>query len=182
MPSSTKNKIKSIAFVISVLVPSLILYRYFTFSNEASKGKIAPEFSVKLIDKRDYNLSDSKGNYIILDFWGSWCHTCLGEMPKLVDLKSKFQSSYFDNKSKLDIVTIALEKKGDNWRKVTQKFGFNWDFQAVSYNKFVLSSSIANKYGVLDLPSKFLINPKGYIVLSKTTFEEIESYLDNIEI
>ena len=87
-----------------------------------------------------------------------------------------------DNKSKLDIVTIALEKKGDNWRKVTQKFGFNWDFQAVSYNKFVLSSSIANKYGVLDLPSKFLINPKGYIVLSKTTFEEIESYLDNIEI
>ena len=103
-------------------------------------------------------------------------------MPKLVDLKSKFQFSYFDNNSKLDIVTIALEKKGDNWSKVAQKFGFNWDFQAVSYNKFVLSSSLANKYGVLDLPSKFLINPKGYIVLSKTTFEEIESYLDNIEI
>ena len=103
-------------------------------------------------------------------------------MPKLVDLKSKFRFSYFDNNSKLDIVTIALEKRGDNCSKVAQKFGFNWDFQAVSFNKFVLSSSIANKYGVLDLPSKFLINPDGYIVLSKTTFEEIERYLDNIEI
>ena len=175
-----KKKIKSIAFVISVIFLSIIFYKYFTFSNKANKGKIAPEFSVKLIDNSEYNLSDSKGNYVILEFWGSWCHTCISEMPKLVDLKSKFQSSYFDNNSKLDIVTIALEKRGDNWIKVAQKFGFNWDFQAVSFNKFVLSSSLANKYGVLDLPSKFLINPDGYIVLSKTTFEEIERYLHNI--
>lgn len=182
MSSSIKNKIKNIAILIGLLVLLLIANKYFTLFNQANKGKIAPEFSVKLIDDTDYNLSDSKGNYIILDFWGSWCNTCLSEMPKLVDLKNKFRSSYFVNDSKLDIVTIALEKRGDSWVKVAQKFGFNWDFQAVYYNKFVIGSSLANKYGVFDLPSKFLINPKGYIVLSKTTFEDIESYLDNIEI
>ena len=182
MSSLITNKIKNIAVIIGLLALLLIGYNYLTFSNQASKGKIAPEFSVKLIDDSYYNLSNSKGNYIILDFWGSWCNSCLGEMPKLVDLKGKFSSSYFDNDSKLDIVTIALEKRGDSWVNVAQKFGFNWDFQAVSYNKFVMGSSLANKYGVFDLPSRFLINPKGYIVLSKTTFEEIESYLDNIEI
>ena len=176
------NKAKFFLVAIGLLISLFLFYQYFSFSNEASKGKIAPEFSIKLIDDTDYNLSDSKGNYIILDFWGSWCPTCIREMPKLVNINSKFNTSYFDNKSKLDIVTIALEKKGDNWKKVAQKFNFNWDFQVVSYNKFVLSSPIANSYGVIDLPSKFLIDPKGYIVLSKTTFEEIETYLDNIKI
>ena len=68
--------------------------QHFTLFNQANKGKIAPEFSVKLIDDTDYNLSDSKGNYIILDFWGSWCNTCLSEMPKLVDLKNKFRNEF----------------------------------------------------------------------------------------
>lgn len=177
-----KNKIKIIVIGLSIVLLTVIVYQYFLFSKGANDGQIAPEFNITLIDDKEYSLSDSKGNYIVLDFWGSWCNTCLGEMPKLVELKSKYHSSNFKNNSGLDIVTIALEKRGDNWRKVAQKFRFNWDFQSVSYNKFVLSSPVANKYGVLDLPSKFLIDPKGYIVLSKTTFEEIESYLDNIKI
>ena len=35
-----------------------------------------------------------------------------------------------------------------------------------------------NKYGVLEIPSKFLIDPDGNIVLSKTSFSEIEQYLE----
>ena len=58
------------------------------------------------------------------------------------------------------------------------KFGFNWELQVVQFHKIVLNSSIANKYGVLEIPSKFLINPDGNIVLSKTSFSEIEQYLE----
>jgi CMP-N-acetylneuraminic acid synthetase len=41
---------------------------------------------------------------------------------------------------------------------------------------------VANKYGVLEIPSKFLIDPKGNIVLSKTSFLEIQKYLEKRKI
>ena len=114
----------------------------------------------------------------MLDFWASWCSPCLREIPTLIKISEKYKSSYFENRSQLDIVTVALEKRGENWKKVALKFKFNWDYQSVEYHNFILNSSLANLYGVLEIPSKFLIGPNGNIILSKTSYSEIEQYLN----
>ena len=112
------NKVKyriiiSFSFVLLVL-------GYCFFSNSPTKGKKAPNFSVKLIDQSTYSLSDSQGNYVLLDFWGSWCNPCLREIHELIRINDRFKESYFNEKAQLDIVTIALEKKeiiGKKWLK-----------------------------------------------------------------
>ena len=97
--------------IIYISFTIFIIVGYSFFFNSPRSGNKAPIFTVKLIDQSDYSLLDSRGNYILLDFWGSWCSRCLSEIPELIQIKNKFKSSYFDQKSKLEILTIAFGKK-----------------------------------------------------------------------
>ena len=148
----------------------------------AATGDQAPNFKATLVDGTKFQLSDLGGHYVLLGFWGSWCGPCLRNAPELVAISENYKSMIFDKESKLSIVTVALEKKGKKWKRVVDKFGFDWEFQVVQYHKMVLNSSVANKYGVLEIPSKFLIDPNGNIVLSKTSFLEIQKYLEKRKI
>jgi len=171
----SQKKITTIG--VAVFAISIFLYYSIVF-NSAVQGNKAPDFTIGLINESKYSLIQSEGNYVLLDFWASWCSQCLREIPTLIKISEKYKSSYFENRSQLDIVTVALEKRGENWKKVALKFKFNWDYQSVEYHNFILNSTLANLYGVLEIPSKFLIGPNGNIILSKTTYSEIEQYLD----
>ena len=167
-------------FRISIVIFSVftILYIIRSFTKNAKIGEKAPEFTTQLVNGENYSLSSSTGNYVLLYFWGSWCGPCIRNAPKLVAISENYKSKFFDKDSKLEILSIALEKKEDKWKSVVNRFGFNWELQVVHFHKIVLNCSIANKYGVLEIPSKFLIYPDGNIVLSKTSFLEIEQYLE----
>lgn len=173
-------KKRNLLLRISIVIFSVftILYLIFSFSENAKIGEKAPEFTTQLVNGEYYSLSNSRGNYVLLYFWGSWCGPCIRNAPKLVTISEKYKSKFFDENSKLEILSVALEKKEKKWKRVVNKFGFNWELQVVQIHKIVLNSSIANKYGVLEIPSKFLIDPDGNIVLSKTSFSEIEQYLE----
>lgn len=173
-------KKRNLLLRISIVIFSVftILYLIFSFSENAKIGEKAPEFTTQLVNGENYSLSNSRGNYVLLYFWGSWCGPCIRNAPKLVTISENYKSKFFDKNSKLEILSVALEKKEKKWKRVVNKFGFNWELQVVQIHKIVLNSSIANKYGVLEIPSKFLIDPDGNIVLSKTSFSEIEQYLE----
>ena len=173
-------KKRNLLFRISIVIFSVftILYIIYSFSKNAKIGEKAPEFTTQLVNGENYSLSNSRGNYVLLYFWGSWCGPCIRNAPELVAISENYKSKFFDEDSKLEILSVALEKKGKKWKRVVNKFGFNWELQVVQFHKIVLNSSIANKYGVLEIPSKFLIDPDGNIVLSKTSFSEIEQYLE----
>ena len=173
-------KKRNLLFRISIVIFSVftILYIIYSFSKNAKIGEKAPEFTTQLVNGENYSLSNSRGNYVLLYFWGSWCGPCIRNAPELVAISENYKFKFFDKDSKLEILSIALEKKEKKWKSVVNKFGFNWELQVVHFHKIVLNSSIANKYGVLEIPSKFLIDPIGNIVLSKTSFSEIEQYLE----
>lgn len=172
MLSASKMKLAS-GFIIGCIIGYFAMNIYFG----ASDGDQAPEISAELIDGSPYSLSDSRGHYILLDFWGSWCGPCLRESPELVALSKKYAGASFDNGSKLHIVTVALEKNGDQWKRAAERIGFDWKRQIVHHHRIVMASPIANDYGVTDLPAKFLIDPDGNIVTAKASFEEIDDYL-----
>ena len=51
-------------------------------------GKIAPDF--ELIDRegKKCRLSDLKGKYLFVDFWATWCHGCVLEIPYMVKCRN----------------------------------------------------------------------------------------------
>ncbi|GAA4271415.1 TlpA disulfide reductase family protein [Aquimarina gracilis] len=157
-------------FIFSVIIASGLFYLYVKNSG-ANSGEIAPDFETTLVDGTPFKLSDLRGKYVLLDFWGSWCAPCIKESPKLVSIHEKYQDQVI-------IVTIALEKNDKTWEKATDKLGYIWKHQIVDQNKFVLMSSIARKYGVTEIPAKFLITPEGKL-LGKYSFEKIDTVLSS---
>ncbi|MDK1020373.1 MAG: redoxin domain-containing protein [Candidatus Hydrogenedentes bacterium] len=57
---------------------------------EALKGKMAPDFTVALLDGSSFTLSEHKGEIVILDFWATWCGPCRVAMPVLSDVAKEF--------------------------------------------------------------------------------------------
>lgn len=135
----------------------------------AEEGETAPDFEATLIDGSAFKLSELKGKYVLLDFWGSWCPPCRKENPQLAKLHDKYPDE-------LSIVTVALEKDSLTWKKVADLDGFKWKHQIVNYNKFVMLSPVARKYGVTEIPAKFLIAPDGKLI-GRLSFKQIDSVL-----
>lgn len=134
-----------------------------------STSNQAPEIETTLINGEPFRLSDLRGQYVVLDFWGSWCGPCLQEIPKLIKLHEKHGHA-------VAFVTIAFEKDDKRWRSVTSKAGFNWEYQIVEQARVLLASSIARSYGVTDIPAKFVVTPTGEL-LSGMDFNQMDAYL-----
>ena len=158
--------------ILTILVLFGLFYMY-TKISAADEGDIAPDFEATLIDGSDFKLSNLQGNYVLLDFWGSWCPPCLKESPELVALHKK-------HAKRLTIVSIALEKNPNTWKKAVAKYGYTWKNQIVHQNKFVMLSEIARKYGVSEIPAKFLISPEGRL-MGQYSFEQMNQVLSNIK-
>ena len=164
--------------LITLIFVLLVLVYFFYFIPSNSKGNQAPNFSAELVDGSAFELNDLRGQYVLLDFWGSWCPPCRKDNPNLVNLHKNFHGKKFKDASDFDIVTVALEKDDRRWKKAVEKDGFTWDYQIVKKAKLVLSHPLAILYKVKDVPAKFLIDPDGEIVGVNMKAEEIAAYLE----
>ena len=137
------------------------------------QGKPAPEIEATLLNDAAFKLSDLKGKYVLLDFWGSWCPPCRRDNPNLVALYNKYNSKGFE------IVSVALEKNDRNLKKAIAKDGLRWPYHIMRTSRLVATDALALKYGVTDLPTKFLLNPKGEVVGVNLSKEEISKILES---
>jgi peroxiredoxin len=53
-------------------------------------GATAPEISGTDVDGEEMSLSDFRGRVVVLDFWGSWCGPCIGQLPALNAVAEEF--------------------------------------------------------------------------------------------
>ena len=54
------------------------------------KPLIIKELKFKDFNLQDVDLTNKKGNIMIINFWASWCLPCKREMPSLANLAQKF--------------------------------------------------------------------------------------------
>lgn len=167
-------------YVKYLIITVLVIAVYFLFfrSPESKNGKKAPEFNAELISGQNFSLSDLEGQYVLLDFWGSWCAPCRRDNPNLAKLYNAFNGKKFKDAEGFEIVTIALEKDDKRWKNAAEKDGFNWPYQIVTISRAVMLAPLAQKYNVSNVPSKFLISPEGNIIGVNQKYDEIKSFLD----
>jgi peroxiredoxin len=53
-------------------------------------GKLAPNFRLETIDGGSLQLSDLRGRPVFLNFWATWCFSCVTEMPAMQRLADKY--------------------------------------------------------------------------------------------
>ena len=50
----------------------------------------APEVRFAALSGETFSTSQLKGKVVLVNFWATWCATCVQEMPKMVETYRKF--------------------------------------------------------------------------------------------
>lgn len=132
-------------------------------------GKMAPDFTLKDINGKDFTLSSLRGKYVILDFWGSWCGWCIKGMPEM----KKYYEKY---KGKFEIVGVDCNDSEAKWKAAVEKHQLPW-----IHVKNEGKDLTPEKYAVTGYPTKVILNPDGTI--NKTIIgedPEFYKYLDSL--
>lgn len=111
----------------------------------------APNFTLLNLEGKPVSLSDFKGKWVILDFWGAWCPWCIKGFPELKEAYAKY-------KGELEIIGIDCQEPEKAWRDGVAKYELPW---VNVYNPS--DSSVLDDYGVQGFPTKAIINPEGKI-------------------
>ncbi|MBK7808106.1 MAG: TlpA disulfide reductase family protein [Saprospiraceae bacterium] len=168
-------KFNKILNILLIVIIAGYIFNFFYRLPKFDSGEKAKDFNVTLADGDSFALSQLRGRYVLLDFWGSWCGPCRKESPELTALYKETKDKTYINASGFDIVSVAIETKKENWDNARQKDGHVWKFQIGEFDRF--SSPIATLYGVREIPTKYFISPEGLILMVNPTFSEIKSYL-----
>jgi thiol-disulfide isomerase/thioredoxin len=140
-------------------------------------GEKAFDITGQLPDGTPFTLSSLQGSYILLDFWGSWCGPCRETHPQLVSLYSRYNKQAFKDAKGFEIVSVGLEQSRSNWEGAIRTDQLNWPYHLMEQGSF--DSPAVKAYGVKQIPTTFLINPKGIMMAVDPSFEEIAKLLED---
>ena len=113
----------------------------------------------------------AKNDFVLLDFWASWCRPCRELMPKLKDL-------YAENKGKLEIVSVSIDKDLDAWEAMIDKLELPWLHGAVQLAR--PNTAPAEEYGVSFIPTLFFIGHDGIIIAREPDMDFIRERIKSV--
>ena len=144
-------------------------------SPKYSQGEIAPNFTSITPNGEEMSLSDFKGQYVLLDFWGSWCGPCRVESPNLVQLYTKYKDVQFKNADGFTIFSVGMETNKNRWMAAIKQDNLYWKNHVSEVKR--LKSDVALQYKVREIPTKYLISPEGNIIGVNMAFDEMDKLL-----
>ncbi|MGH2531451.1 MAG: TlpA family protein disulfide reductase [Thermomicrobiales bacterium] len=113
-------------------------------------GSLAPNFRLETIDGEVVRLSDLRGTPIFLNFWATWCFSCVTEMPAMQRLADEYGDQ-------LLIVGVNVgEEAGD-----ARTFAGNFD---IRYTLLLdAEMDVTRAYEVRAMPTSLFIDADGVV-------------------
>jgi peroxiredoxin len=85
-------------------------------------GGQVPEFEFTDFNNKKRRVSEFRGKYLLIDFWGMWCPPCRQELTYLRAAYQRFQARGFeilgmntDRSEEVSQIKAQLEKNGITW-------------------------------------------------------------------
>lgn len=117
-------------------------------------GDQVADFAFTDFEGCQHHLSDFGGQYVLLDFWATWCQPCLSEVPDLKQAVTQFQSRG------LVIIGMNSDKKLEKAQRFVQEKGIPW-LQSSSPSTNQVIHHVLN---VPWYPTLLLLGPHGKIL------------------
>ncbi|KLT64040.1 TlpA disulfide reductase family protein [Pedobacter sp. BMA] len=104
------------------------------------------------------NLSGDKGKFIIIDFWASWCTTCIKKIP-LLDSFQKANSKLFK------VVLVNPKRSRDSLTNITRIFSnIRTEVPDINATSIINDVYLANAFPYHYIPHYIWINAQGVVV------------------
>jgi len=130
----------------------LLLTGMDTNASAGTEKTKAPDFSLKDLSGKSISLPSLRGKVIVLNFWATWCPSCVSEMSSLNRL-------YIEMKPRgLEVVAVSTDRSVGDVNEYLGKKGFG--FRILMDD----DRTVTRLYKVFSLPTTFLIDRNGFIV------------------
>jgi len=130
---------------------------------------MAVDYVLPDVDGQMQSLDQYKGKWLIVNYWATWCGTCMKELPELIDLH--------ENNKDNDIVVVGInfeEIKRENLKAFVSK-------KSIPYAVLNTVPVKETPLGLVPaLPTTYIIDPEGNVVAGEigiVTRENLETYI-----
>ncbi|SFT02101.1 peroxiredoxin family protein [Sphingobacterium wenxiniae] len=137
----------------------------------ASVGKKAPAITQLTPEGEPFSLSDLRGQFVLIEFWASWCPDCRRENPSLVKTYAEFKDKNFE------ILGVSFDRKLENWVKAIETDNLTWKHISDLQH---WQNAAGTLYGVKSIPQNILVNPEGIIIARNLHGEELNKKLREV--
>jgi peroxiredoxin len=117
------------------------------------QGFLAPNFSLEQLGGGEINLSDLRGQVVILNIWASWCPPCAAEMPAL--------QRVYENNLHRGLIVLGVHTTFQDREAAAAAFMKENELSFPIL--FDRSGSVSRMYRMRALPTTFFIDREGII-------------------
>ena len=111
------------------------------------------------------NTTRFRGNFVLVEFWASWCGPCRANNPSVKVLYEKYKANQFE------ILGISSDTDQDKWKKAIVKDRLSWP-QIIDPKK-----ELINYYAIGAIPANILLDKDGKILGVGLSDVEIEKMI-----
>jgi peroxiredoxin len=138
-----------------LLLSILVICAGWSAGAQVKIGEPAPEISLPGTNDSIVKLSSFRGKLVLVDFWASWCPPCRQANPGLARLFSQYHAKGFE------ILGVSIDSRKPDWLRAISRDRIN--YPQVN-DRAGWASKAAERYGVDQIPTSFLIDKNGLII------------------
>lgn len=142
--------------------------------NAVAVGSIAPDFTLLKRDSSQLTLSSTRGKYMMIDFWASWCHPCRQAIPHWKEVYAKYHAKGFD------IVSVSDDSKWKDWFKAMDVEKMPWMQVCDEFPIKNMPAKVGSLYMTTYIPFYVLLDKDGKILVYSGDQNKIDEKLKEI--
>src|SRR6266481_1545617 len=136
-------------------------------------GDTAPDFSITADNGRTVTPTNFGGKLLVLNFWATWCATCIDELPSLDQFQKQFANSG------VVVLGVSMDKDEKTYKRFLSRVNVSFMTARDPVNK------VNAEYGTFKIPETYIIGSDGKVrmkIISSTDWvdEKMVSFVKSL--